>query len=169
MPDGADGSYYITIPANVTFTAKGDTADMTVKLHRTDVTKTLNPDLAVQVDVYSANNYSLTNASYTQAGEYELVYTGNGADDDGNPLVNKTPAGPASATAGDTVGSLTPDTTQNTIYDATTNPTGNKTSLVGSITGTAEMTVEPSVDVPGTAFTDKLTYYVTQTNPAVQP
>ena len=175
MPDGANGSYYITIPTNVTFTGLNDTADMTVKLHRTDVTKTIESTLEVKVDVYSENAYKLKATGYTD-GQYTLTYTGTNATNDGTALQNADNngnpfegAGNASAANGAHLGTLVPDAAQNTIYDANTNPTGNQTSLVGSIPGQAEMTVEPSVDVPGTAFTDKLTYYVTQTRPAVQP
>ena len=161
VPDGSDGSYYVTIPSNVTFTGAQDAKNMNVQLHRTDVNKTLNPDLEVTVDVYSKNNYILKNAGFSQTGVYELVYTGTGATNADTALANKTPAGPASADAGAEVGVLTPD--------ANKNVTTNQKSLVGEITGKATLKTEPTVDVPGTPFTDTLTYYVTQTVPTVQP
>ena len=141
VPDGADGTYYITIPSNVVFSGMNDTHDMSVNLMQTDVAVPLDENLEVKVDVYSANNYSLKNTSYaTVKGTYELTY---GAE----TMVNTTPAGPASATAGDTVGTLTPD--------------------ASVISGSAEMTDEPTVDTKGVAFTDTLTYYVEETGSTV--
>ena len=167
VPGGSDGSYYITIPSNVLFSGQDDTADMTVQLHRTDVTKTLRSDLAVTVDVYSTNNYKLVAAGQTEQGTYELKYDsaanlGTSDLEQQAALVNTTHGTP-SADNGDEAGVLEVDSTLNTIYDVNNNPTGNQTTLVGSIKGQAEMTVEPTVDVPGTSFKDTLTYYVTQT------
>ena len=59
VPDGSDGTYYITIPANVVFSGVNDSHDMSVNLENVDPTKDLDENLEVQVDVYSANNYSL--------------------------------------------------------------------------------------------------------------
>ncbi len=144
VPDGSDGTYYITIPANVVFSGVNDSHDMSVNLKNVDPTKDLDENLEVQVDVYSANNYSLKNTSYAGVtGTYELIYTGANADNNGNKLVNTTPAGPASATAGDVVGTLTPD--------------------ASVISGTATLKTEPSVEAKGVPFTDTLTYYVTET------
>lgn len=137
VPDGSDGTYYITIPANVVFSGVNDSHDMSVNLENVDPTKDLDENLEVQVDVYSANNYSLKNTSYANVtGKYALTY---GSD----TMVNKTPAGPASATAGDVVGTLTPD--------------------ASVISGTATLKTEPSVEAKGVPFTDTLTYYVTET------
>lgn len=143
VPDDGDGTYYITIPSNVLFSSANDTHDMSVNLMNVDTSKELDPALQVKVDVFSANNYSLKNASYTATGTYELIYTGDGADNADNPLTNTTPNGPASADAGDAVGILTPT---NSI-----------------ISGTATLKAEPNVDTKGVSFTDTLTYYVTQT------
>lgn len=153
-PDGSDGTYYITIPSNVLFSGAGDEHDMTVKLHRTDVTKKLREDLAVTVDVYSENAYKLKAAGQSAEGSYELVYTGTGATNADTVLAN-TSTGTASADNGAEVGVLTPDSNKNVTTD--------QNSEVGSIKGTATMKDEPAVDVPGTAFKDKLTYYVTET------
>lgn len=162
VPDGSDGSYYVTIPSNVTFTGAQDAKKMNVQLHRTDVTKILDEKLRVTVDVFSKNDYKLKNAGFaTVEGVYELVYTGTGAANADTVLANKTPGGAASAANGAEVGTLTPDPAKNV--------TTAQDSLVGEITGTATLKTEPTVDVPGTPFTDTLTYYVTQTVPTVQP
>lgn len=162
VPDGSDGTYYITIPSNITFTGTNDIKSMDVQLHRTDVTKTLNSALAVTVDVYSTNDYKLKNNSFSGIeGTYQLVYTSDNATNKDTVLTNKTPNSP-SADNGAEVGILSPDSNLNT-----TEGTNANKSLVGSITGTAQLTKEPNVTVPGTPFTDTLTYYVTQTNPSV--
>lgn len=160
VPDDGDGSYYITIPSNVLFSGQEDTADMTVQLHRTDVTKTLRSDLAVTVDVYSKNNYELVAAGQTEKGAYTLKYDSAAnlgtSDFEQQTALTNTKHGTASADNGDEAGILEVNLTLNETQT-------NQTSLVGSLTGQAKMSKEPVVDVPGTSFQDTLTYYVTQT------
>ena len=173
VPDDGDGSYYITIPSNVLFSGQGDKADMTVQLHRTDVTKTLDANLGITVDVYSANDYALKNKSFASTtGTYELKYAADAnttvADGDWQTLTalanTATAADPADPQPdeGDEVGLLTVDSNLNN-----TTSNANK-SLVGSIQGRAQMTAEPTVDTQGVSFTDTLTYFVTQTT-STQP
>lgn len=145
VPDGSDGTYYITIPANVVFSGVNDSHDMSVNLKKVDTSKELDPGLKVKVDVYSANNYLLKNASYASVtGTYELKYSGTNAASAGTALKNTTTSTPSAAN-GAVVGTLTPD--------------------ASVIKGTAEMTAEPKVDTSGVPFTDTLTYYVTQSAP----
>lgn len=65
VPPGADGSYYVTIPADVVFSDVGDVRDMSVALMDADTTDgDLDPNLSVQVDVFSKNAYKLKNDTY---------------------------------------------------------------------------------------------------------
>lgn len=156
VPDGSDGTYYVTIPSNVLFSNVNDTADMSVNLMQVDTNKELDPNLEVQVDVYSTNNYKLTNPNYSgKDGTYTLTYlapSADAADQDtgfasgGTVMANNgdgSGLAHPSATNGSVVGTLTPD--------------------ASIISGQAKMTIEPTVDTQGVSFSDTLTYYVTET------
>lgn len=142
VPDGSDGTYYVTIPANVLFSGVNDTADMSVNLMEVDTSKDLDPNLQVAVHVYSTNDYKLTNSKYTSAnGTYTLEYGDDTMANTSNSLgaTGKTDV----KTNGDQVGVLTPGSAQ--------------------LSGEATLTVEPTVDTQGVSFTDTLTYFVEET------
>lgn len=147
VPPGADGSYYVTIPADVMFSDKGDVRDMSVALMDADTTDgDLDSNLSVQVDVFSKNAYKLKNDTYAgKEAAYTLRYTEvmvNAPDDNAdNNLAHP------SAKQGDIVGVLTPN--------------------ASNISGKAEMTQDVKVAKQGVVFSDTLTYYVSQLTPTL--
>ena len=155
VPDGSDGTYYVTIPSNVVFSGLNDTADMSVNLRQVDTNKELDPNLEVQVDVYSTNGYKLKNSSYSGAdGVYTLTYLTPSADA-ADQETGFGAGGTVMANTGSTTGLAHPDATDGS-------KVGNLTPDASIISGQAKMTKEPTVDTQGVAFTDTLTYYVTE-------
>ena len=148
VPPGADGSYYVTIPADVMFSDVGDVSDMSVALMDADTTDgDLDPNLSVQVDVFSKNAYKLKNDTYAgQEAAYTLTYNGDVMNNAAKDAADNNLAHP-NATQGDIVGVLTPN--------------------ASNISGEAEMTQDVKVAKQGVVFSDTLTYYVSQLTPTL--
>lgn len=163
VPEESLGTYYVTIPSSVSFTAQGATEDMQVGLHRNDVNTTLDTNLEVEVGVKSANAYKLKNTSYPDVeGVYTLEYATNanstvadwGTEVDKETLANTSNGITTGIDGVILTAKLAPDTTLN-------NTNSNTESLVGYIDGQVTLTTAPpDVDVKGTEFKDTLTYYV---------
>ena len=149
IPETGDGTYYVTIPSSITFTAQNETKTMDVSLKATDKSATLSSTLKVDVKVYSKNNYKLTSTTAgTTQGTYQLKYHLNNAAN-GTLLANKTPA------AG------TQDTPENKAQDLIANQKLTKTNH--TFKGQAKLSAAPNDDVAaGTTYSDTLTYFVTE-------
>ena len=146
IPDSGDGSYYVTVPASITFTAQNEVKDMDVSLHATDPTAALSSTLSVGIKVYSQNNYSLRSTTQgTSTGTYQLKYHLTNAAN-GTVLANQTPgSGTPADDATDLIASETLTAT-NDLFE-----------------GQAQLTVAPNDAVPsGTTYSDTLTYFVSE-------
>lgn len=141
VPDGSNGTYYVLIPSDITFTDTTTTGTQNLELRSTAGGTTLTDlpsDLAISVDVKSANNASLTASGYSGL-SYSVEYTG-------------------SKTLDDSVGA-------NTDLDL-----GQLTIAKPKIDGTATLGAGQTVSSPkGTVYKDTLTYTIEQTTPTVSP
>lgn len=86
VPEGADGSYYVLVPADITFTDNMKTGSQNLYLRSTaggEELSDLNPSLSVSVSVKSANAMTLTSGSYA-ALNYSLNFDSSYPVTDGN-------------------------------------------------------------------------------------
>ena len=145
IPDDGDGTYYVTIPSSINFTAQDETKAMDVSL-KPIPSATLSSTLRVEVKVYSKNNYKLTSTTAnTTQGTYELKY-------------HLTDAAQGTKLANNATGTTEKEKAKWLIANqklSKTNPT---------FKGQAKLTVAPNDAVPaGTTYSDTLTYFVTET------
>ena len=145
IPDDGDGTYYVTIPSSINFTAQGETKTMDVSLQPIPGA-TLSSTLRVEVKVYSKNNYKLTSGTAnTTQGTYELKY-------------HLTDAAQGTKLANNATGTTEKDKAKWLIANqklSKTNPT---------FKGQAQLTTAPNDNVAaGTTYSDTLTYFVTET------
>ena len=158
------GDYFVTIPADVTFTQVGEVVDMSVKLNRYDTNKVLNAGLKVQVSVFSEHDYKLADAANNEA-DYDVRY--------GMAANTVTNFGGTENTDFEILQNATPDitTTNNVETDGAVlsavlvpgadNNTTSGATEVGYIEGEAELMSETTASVAvGTVFSDTLTYHV---------
>lgn len=129
-PPAYQGTYYVELPANVTFTKEGDSRDMNVYLRAYDNDKGLPEGLEVNVSVKSANSFDLITNGTSVKAAYSLTY--------GQTTLNN--ESPTKADANQ-IGTLKND----------------KTQLEGTATLTTEPT---QTVANGTVFSDTLTYTV---------
>lgn len=142
VPDGSNGTYYVLVPSNITFTDTTKSAAQNLELRSTAGGTTLTDlpsNLAISVNVQSKNGALLT----TSGGYTSLKYT---VDYGGGKTLNQ-------------------DTGANTDLDL-----GQLTINAPKINGTATLTDGQTVSSPkGTIYQDTLTYTIEQEEPTVGP
>ena len=136
-PGGPVSNYYVTIPSDIAFTDTLTTAEQKLELKALP-DKTLSTTLKVGVTVTSNGGALLKSNPETESLNYNVDFTGEGADTDGQKLDSQN-------ASNRTVGSLTP--------------------TVAAITGTASLEDKASASVAkGTVFADTLVYTITETS-----
>lgn len=161
VPPDANGSYYVTIPADVVLSVEGSTGAKGANVSIFKNPASSNPlptNLEVLVKVYSANSYQLTNSGgSTTPGTYTLAYstsTGATATSPDTPLSNAGSTGGATADNAASAGTFQ--------YQEGWASIGSGTALA-TLSGTATLTQAPE-GADGTSFTDTLTFFVDQTS-----